>query len=244
MESNECTKDREQPAQKESSTQQQAKTYLAFPKSNQTSLAILILPDIIGCESINIQLLADDFAARGYFVAVPDLFAGDALDYDDFRSGKVDLPTWLLKHTTADVDPIVDNVLTQLRQRYGVERIGAVGYCFGAKYAIRLLSANLISAGAGAHPSFVEEDELGAIRKPLLISAAETDHVFPAEKRHQSEEILRGLGVPYHVSLYSGVAHGFAVRADLSVRRARFAKEAAFSEQVRWFGEYVGKPPK
>lgn len=39
--------------------------------------------------------------------------------------------------------------------------------------------------------------------------------------------------------LYSGVEHGFAVRADLSKPDVKFAKEAAFLQAVQWFDEFL-----
>ena len=96
-----------------------------------------------------------------------------------------------------------------------------------------------IKAGYLAHPSFVTEDELAAITGPLAISAAETDAIFPAEKRHQSEEILKATGQPYQVTLYSGVEHGFAVRGDETKKIERFAKEQAFLQAVTWFNEWL-----
>lgn len=93
--------------------------------------------------------------------------------------------------------------------------------------------------GYVAHPSFVEEEELEAITGPLSISAAETDSIFPAEKRHKSEEILQKVGHPYQINLFSGVTHGFAVRCDLSIRAHRWAKEQAFVQAVQWFDEHL-----
>lgn len=75
-----------------------------------------------------------------------------------------------------------------------------------------------------AHPSFLEEDELAAITGPLSIAAAETDSIFPAEKRHKSEEILKNTGQPYQINLYSGVVHGFAVRCDTSKKVEKLAR--------------------
>ena len=85
-----------------------------------------------------------------------------------------------------------------------------MGYCFGAKYIVRHLqpSAGKIDCGYVAHPSFVTAEELRAIKGPLSIAAAETDAIFPAEKRHESEVILRETGQPYQINLYSGVTHG------------------------------------
>lgn len=67
----------------------------------------------------------------------------------------------------------------------------------------------------------------------------ETDSIFPAEKRHQSEEILAKTGQPYQINMFSGVEHGFAVRADISKPVIRFAKEAAFTQAVAWFNQHL-----
>lgn len=96
-----------------------------------------------------------------------------------------------------------------------------------------------IKVGYVAHPSFVDEEELAAITGPLAISAAETDEIFPTEKRHRSEEILKETGQPYQLNLFSGVNHGFAMRGDMSVKVERFAKEQAFLQAVTWFNEYL-----
>jgi dienelactone hydrolase len=69
----------------------------------------------------------------------------------------------------------------------------------------------------------------------------ETDSIFPAEKRRETEDILAGVGVPYQMTLYSQVEHGFATKGDLSHARARFAKEQAFLQAVLWLDEYVKK---
>lgn len=114
-----------------------------------------------------------------------------------------------------------------------------------------------IKVGYVAHPSFVDEDELAAITGPLSIAAAETDQIFPTEKRHQSEEILRKVGQPYQINLFSGVSvctvpstkqhlvaeiraqHGFAVRGDTSVKIEKWSKEQAFYQAVAWFDQYL-----
>lgn len=90
----------------------------------------------------------------------------------------------------------------------------------------------------------MSEDELKAILGPLSIAAAETDSIFPEEKRHVSEKILKELSLGelqlgYQMNLYSSVEHGFATRADLSDRRKKFAKEQAFLQAVQWFDHYL-----
>lgn len=41
-----------------------------------------------------------------------------------------------------------------------------------AKYAVRLLQEDGVDAAYVAHPSFVDEEELAAIKRPLSIAAA------------------------------------------------------------------------
>ncbi len=90
-----------------------------------------------------------------------------------------------------------------------------------------------------AHPSFVDDDELRGFKGPLSIAAAETDTIFPNDKRHRSEEILKEVGQPYQINLYSGVVHGFAVRGDITKKDQKFAKEQAFFQAVQWFDNFL-----
>ena len=146
--------------------------------------------------------------------------------------------------------PVIVETIKALRSQFGVKRIGAVGHCFGGKYVARFLGKVGADAGAAvdvgytAHPSFVDPDELRAINGPLSIAAAEIDEIFPADKRHESEVILKELSegpkkLAYQLSLYSAVSHGFAVRADVSDKRQKFAKEQAFIQAVQWFDHFL-----
>ncbi|EXJ53844.1 esterase/lipase [Cladophialophora yegresii CBS 114405] len=221
--------------------------YTKYPEDKNTEYGILIITDVIGHRFNNAQLIADQFAANGYFVMMPDLFDKDPIPLN--RPGDFDIMKWLngeyhpdkKAHLPPVVDPIIDACLIEMRTKYNVKKLGAVGYCFGGKYVVRHLrpDSGKIDAGYTAHPSFVEAAELKDIKGPLAISAAETDQIFPAEKRHETEVILKELGLPYQINLYSGVEHGFAVRGDLKNRVATYAKENAFLQAVQWFEEHL-----
>jgi len=216
--------------------------YTVYPRGESTRNAILLLTDVIGHEYIKVQLVADQFAQNGYFVYMPDLFHKDPAPLNppegfDFMGG------WLPKHGEASVEPIVEASLKEMREKYGCKNIGGVGYCFGAKYVVRHLKKGQIDAGWVGHPSFVTADELEAMENPLSISAAETDQIYPAEKRHETEAILQKKDVPYQQNLFSDVSHGFAVRCDISNKRAKFAKEQAFLQAVHWFDEFIKVAP-
>ncbi|KAF1963646.1 alpha/beta-hydrolase [Byssothecium circinans] len=208
--------------------------------NKSTQNAVIILTDIMGYGFNNVRLIADQFAANGYFAVIPDLFNGNEaslngnFNIQDYIANKMPrVPT---------VDPIIEATIEGLRSNFSVKKLGGVGYCFGGKYVCRWLKgleAGGIDAGYTAHPSFVDAEELKGIKGPLSIAAAETDQVFPAEKRRETEAILLKLDVPYQLNLFSDVEHGFAVRGDPSKKRQKFAKEQAFLQAVAWFDEYL-----
>jgi dienelactone hydrolase len=132
----------------------------------------LILTDVIGHKLINVQLIADQFAANGYLTIIPDLFHGDPIPLN--RPAEFDFMVWRKGHGVERVDPIVEASIKELRGKYGVKKIGGVGYCFGAKSVVRFLKKGPggLDAGYVAHPSFVDAEEFKAIEGPLSIAAA------------------------------------------------------------------------
>lgn len=107
---------------------------------------ILYLPDVLGIWQ-NSKLIADNFAAKGYTCMVLDIYNGDALKLNKMKN--LDFPRWVKEgldgsspHTPDFVDPIVLAGIKKMKD-LGFERIGAVGYCFGAKVNILLQSQSL-----------------------------------------------------------------------------------------------------
>ncbi|KAL2831440.1 Alpha/Beta hydrolase protein [Aspergillus cavernicola] len=221
--------------------------YKTAPASGPTEKGIILLTDILGHRFKNAQLIADQFAANGYLVLIPDLFYGDPIPIGG--STGMDLQKWLageyheknIAHTPPVIDPILEKCISEMRTKYNIRKIGAIGYCFGAKYVVRFLNPDQgkVDVGFIAHPSLVEKEELEAIKGPLAIAAAEKDHVFPAEKRHESERVLESLALPYTLTLYGGVGHGFALRGDLSDPKVLFTKENVFVQALQWFYEHL-----
>ncbi|KAF3389682.1 hypothetical protein DPV78_011665 [Talaromyces pinophilus] len=220
-------------------------TYFAYPDAGtdtSSDTAIIFITDILGIY-INAKLQADLFAQTlKCTVVMPDLFNGDAIAADAWAKGSVDLKPWLEKHTVDTVDPVIERTIKYLQEEKQIKKIGAVGYCFGGKYVVRFLAEghdSAVKAGYIAHPSFVTEDELAAIQKPLAISASEIDGIFTRDLRHKSEDILSNTGQPYQINLFSGVSHGFAVKGELSTRHEDWSKEQAFAQAVAWLKEYL-----
>ncbi|GME85291.1 unnamed protein product [Ambrosiozyma monospora] len=197
---------------------------------------LVILTDIFGHEYINTQLVADELAqSTGYLVLVPDILKGDPATFGD-----PNLRThWLPKHTPEITTPIVDKFLSSVKSKYNPSYLVGIGYCFGGKWVIKNLAKDgAFDAGAVAHPSFVEIEEVEAVTKPLLISAAEIDQIFTTELRGKTDEILKKNGQSYRIDYFPGTSHGFAVRGELSDPVVGKAKNKVIVDQVAWFEKY------
>ncbi|KAJ8121839.1 hypothetical protein ONZ43_g1810 [Nemania bipapillata] len=132
--------------------------YLATPDpaTAHKDTAILYLPDVIGIWQ-NSKLMADQFAANGYLTLVIDLLNGDPVSLNPPEGFQIF--TWFEKgsdgnnpHTKEYVDPIVVEAIKWLQTEKGIKKLGAVGYCFGAKVRIFIL---LVSNDASSPPYLV-----------------------------------------------------------------------------------------
>ncbi|KAH3674482.1 hypothetical protein WICMUC_003320 [Wickerhamomyces mucosus] len=205
--------------------------------SKQSEKVIVIATDIFGIELINTQLLADAFASKGYYVLIPDILKGDPA-----VAGKTDLPKWIVNHSAEITAPIFDSFIENLHKELSPKFLGIIGYCFGAKYTVQhLAEGRYATAGAIAHPSFVSIEEVAAITKPIIISAAGVDTIFTHELRHATEDKLIEIGAEFQLDLFASkgkVTHGYAVRGDISIPEVKYAKEKTFADQVAYFERF------
>lgn len=76
-------------------------------------------------------------------------------------------------HGPAATDPIIAKAVNYLRAVAKVEKIAATGYCYGGRYAFRAVAAGKgADAAFAAHPSLLEDGEIGAIAGPASVAAA------------------------------------------------------------------------
>jgi dienelactone hydrolase len=64
---------------------------------------------------------------------LPDLFNGDQITVGDYDAKKIDMPTWISRHTVDDISPIVQATIKYARAQSGIQHVAAAGYCLGAK---------------------------------------------------------------------------------------------------------------
>lgn len=212
-------------------------TYVTGGESNDK--VIIVLTDVFGNKFNNVLLTADQLAAAGYKVLIPDILFGDEIESLD---GSIDFNDWLARHNPEVTRAIVDKFVAAVKKEYSPKFTGVIGYCFGAKFAVQQIDASngLADVAAIAHPSFVTIEEITAIgkKKPLLVSAAETDSIYTEELRQQTESKLKEIGARYQLDLFSGVSHGYAARGDVSDPVVKYAKEKTLYDQIYWFDTF------
>ncbi|XP_048439443.1 endo-1,3;1,4-beta-D-glucanase-like isoform X2 [Pyrus x bretschneideri] len=153
--------------------------------SPNSKLAILLISNVFGYRVPNLRKLAENIAAAGFFVLVPDFFYGDPFVHDNNRS----LAVWLQDHGTDKGFEDAKSIINALKGK-GVSAIGAAGFCWGAKVVTELAKSDFIQAAVLLHPSFVALDDIQEVKVPIAIQGAEIDDYSPPELMKQFEQIL------------------------------------------------------
>ncbi|EJU04300.1 alpha/beta-hydrolase [Dacryopinax primogenitus] len=212
--------------------------YVSYPPSKSTEKVILFCCDVFGPWYKNNQLLMDFFATGGYTVVAPDYFGGEKLEEIREAPG-FDFGGWVTPHR-AKAESYLDKFVPAMKEKFNGKAYGVVGYCFGGKDVVDSLKKGWATAGATCHPAFITEEALGGLdKRAIFFSCSEIDHTFPAEGRHKAEEILAKNKIPYHFQLFADVAHGFAIRGDMSDENQRWAKETSAWSLLSWFDRWL-----
>jgi len=135
---------------------------------------------------------------------------------------------------------IFQNVMSQLREKEGIVKIGVQGYCYGAKIAVVLSQGDLISGFVVAHPSLLElPDDIKPVKQPGLFLCAEIDRQFPAETRKKTEELLKAKGSEWKFVDYPGMKHGFAVRGNSADKSVADASADCVNKSTEFFKQIL-----
>lgn len=223
----------------------------------------MLFSDIFGLALNNPKVLADELAkALRVDVWAPDLFAGKPpVRVDELAPHTSPVPgsakktlwqqlKWYsfilrkapkLKHFRPEiVDPTVKQFLQKIKQQYGYERIGVVGYCFGGSLALRLSSTDLIQGAVIAHPGGAPLELVNAIKMPTVWLCAEEDAYFSSEERDAAARAMASRESPPHeLIVYPGTTHGFAARPALQYPQVKDAFEKSFAKTVEFLSGVV-----
>jgi len=240
-------------------------TYVAEPDNGDKSKTVVFLVDIFGWEFPNVRLLADSYASKGFYALIPDVHQGDSLPIEFLQSvepplkvqeqqGLVDktkntatvgttLPPWLLRHREAVTKPLIDDYIEAVRQIRGVKKVGAIGFCWGGRYAILAAHGGKgsVDAAYACHPSLVAvPGDFEPVTKPLSLAVGTKDSLLDNATIGKIQDTLATkTEVPHEIRIYEDQVHGFALRSDWSSEKDKKAMDEAQQQGIEWFGKYL-----
>lgn len=242
-------------------------SYVSPSPSGDKSKTIFIITDIFGFKLPNVRLLADEYAKGGFQVIIPDFHQGDSLPHEFLQTVEPPLPVresmsiagkaaqtaqiaatlgpWLIKHREAVTKPLVDDFVAKLHAEPGVEKVGVLGFCWGARYAILTTheadASKGVQAAYACHPSLVTvPGDFEPIARPVSFALGEKDSLLGEKERDQIKEVLDGKkDVPHEFVVYDDQIHGFSLRGDWHDDKDKAAMDKALKQGVEWFKKYL-----
>lgn len=229
-----------------------AEAYVARPTPTQEPAenlpGVLMFMDAIGVRP-RITQMADRIASWGYVVLVPNVFYREGtmaqvaprgpLDSDEAYREFFDVAMPRAGRLTPQSSgPDTDVWLSTLLDLDGVRRpVAAVGYCMGARLAVRAACDHPeeIVAAAGFHGGRLATDAedsphlgLPRARAEFLFGHADQDASMAPEAVARLGEALDAAGLVATNEIYPGAAHGYTMADTRSYDAA--ATERHFSE--------------
>jgi carboxymethylenebutenolidase len=189
--------------------------YVVTPQTERKVPAIVLASAIHGVDQ-DLRGIADEFAARGYIAAAPDLFwrtLPGPLGRDDPRSAPRGQPR-LEKIKSGERD-LADVLPVLRREPLFNGRAAVIGFCYGGPYAILGPKRLGYEAGISCHGTQMLDfiHELEGVQQPLCIIWGDQDHAAPAKVLEAYRAVpARMKNVEVHV--FPGVQHGYMMRGN------------------------------
>lgn len=189
--------------------------YLALPAGGGKSPAVVMASAVHGVNA-DIRGIADEFAAKGYIAAAPDLFwrtLPGPLPREDERAGQRSQPRMpVIKAGETDIADTLAMV-RKLPQHNG--KAATMGFCFGGPYAVIGPKRLGFDAGIGCHSTQMKDflHEFDGLTKPVCLVWGDQDFAAPAEVRAAYTE-RAGQQPSLAVHIFPGIEHGYMMREN------------------------------
>ncbi len=185
--------------------------YVVLPEITGKLPAVVLASAIHGVDA-DMRAIADEFAARGFIAAAPDLFwrsVPGPLARDDPRSpGRGQPRLEKMKAGEADMADTLNMLKTAEPNFNG--RAAAMGFCYGGPYAILGPKRLGYAAGISCHGTQLGDfiNELDGVTQPICIIWGDKDHAAPPPVQEMYRKVpARIKNVEVHI--FPGIEHGY-----------------------------------
>ncbi len=210
--------------------------FVARPSDDAGSLPNSAAPNGAGVivvlegNGMSLQLLrvCERLAAQGYVALAPDLFA---------RFGPPDPEATMANGWFAelqDEDALADltEAAGELRERFGVGRVGITGFCNGGRLSYRAATQRVpVDAAVGFYGGRIAQ-QLGTPACPTLLFFGDRDEYVP-----MTDVAVVQAAHPGQVVVYPGAEHGFF--RDGSPSYHEEAAHDSWSRLLDFFGQHL-----
>ena len=150
------------------------------------------------------------------------------------------LPPWLIRHREGVSKPLIDSFISVVRANPGTGKVGAIGFCWGGRYAI-LAAHGEVDAAYACHPSLVAvPGDFEPVTKPLSLAVGDKDSLLDSATIGKIQDTLaKKTSIPHELRIYEDQVHGFALRSDWSSEKDRIAMDEAEKQGIEWFNKYL-----
>lgn len=122
----------------------------------------------------------------------------------------------------------------------GTGKVGALGFCWGGRYAI-LAAHGEVDAAVACHPSLVSVPaDFERVTKPLSLAVGDQDSLLDRGTVGQIQDLMaKKTELPHELRIYEGQIHGFALRSDWGSDRDKKAMDDCEEQGMDWFNKYL-----
>jgi carboxymethylenebutenolidase len=178
--------------------------------------------------SLQLLRVCERLAEQGYVALAPDLFHRfGPPDPDATMAGG-----WFSKLQDEDALADLTEAAGELRDRFGVGKVGITGFCNGGRLSYRAATSGVpVDAAVGFYGGRIAQ-QLGTPRCPTLLFFGDRDEYIPMEDVTAVEQAHPG-----QVVVYQGAEHGFF--RDGSPNYHEEAAHDSWSRLLAFFGQHL-----
>lgn len=156
-----------------------------------------------------------------------------------------------MKHREAVARPLIEGFIRQVRLIPGTDKVGAIGFCWGGRYAVLAGHKDFSHAeGSGVdavyacHPSLVAiPADFDPVAVPTSFALGDSDSLLGQKENEQIRDIFEKKkndeGLEYEYKVYEDQVHGFALRGDWQSDKDKKAMDDSAQQGINWFKKHL-----